>query len=1177
VPLPLNASAEFGVSALRYTNADGTNIYYNIIFVNTNFADTNLSAAWGFTGASYIQVNNLLAPNDPNGYEDIVQFSEPVVDITTGDTVTNAVYLIDNGAYLGLISSEDNSGSSDGWSRPNAFEVTTEEPSEWDSVQPGNYYYAYSNVYAPGEFKAGTASTQVPYVAAEYGVQIGHNVEDPAGSFEPLIQTETSSNFVTVGTNTVFTLNGLLSLNRVNLPDPTNNGGRVEITAANLDATQTRMRAEGMVILNVTNLVGGSTEATDYGEYNANLGVTNGSLVVSNFFPSVFHRVRGDIYAWSASWQNLQTNSVPAPFGTTNTSVTNQIHYHVLVVDQNLFGTFNSTARNLAFTGSNSIVVQDDLNIINGAVFYTTNLTINGTATFGANAASFTPANTPYLKNLFVNTNGTLYPTNVLDVGYNLTKPQSGPTGRKYTVNSITNFGYMVSTAPLLESSNFENDGILYAPNSGSIVVEADNLGLGQALAETNYVYAEGNVTLSANFIYASNSYINAGYSSIGFANNSLISVVSSGLEAGTLTLDAPEVLTDFVPGVGTTNTNSPIMNTWFVTGGFALPVKPASGDLFGTKIVTVGAGYQRVTHVWAGADRGATAAGFTNNVVIGRLVMDRQTNTATLQFSAAGTKNAMYVDYLELDDYSYNDYRNGLVIDPNMTIYFADSNFDPMKLMEVYPNRLVWVSSFAGPNSTAVVPYLNSSNVCLMNAALADSFDVGFFGVANHYNQPYVLNNPTNANAPPYPCPGEETTDRELLVSSAGGDAPTLLTIGHTGDGKITPVPTKAALGGKYTLTATPAAGWMFEGWSTSGLAGNVNTNSSVLRFTLVSNTFITANFAAKPFTLTKGVYNGLFYQTNQPVDPGSSGGFTLTLAAAGTFSGRLLMGPNAYTFNSKFSTAGLAQGVPARHGANSLTVNLKLDMSGVTGQITGDVQGETWDAPLRADIAPVWTAKNHSPLKGGKFTVSLPWDTGTVAESGGDGYGVATVSATGELTLAGALADGASYSRSAPISTNSEWPFYAYAAAKKDTVLGWVSVSSSGLTGTNISWSKPAGSAPLYESGFTNYLQITSSPWAAPGRKSEALDLPSPVVTLTGDVNVTTNVTLKNYLSYTATNLSLTIRPSTGVFTGWFDNPVTGRKETMTGVVLQDASSARGFFLESNYSGAVLLRESQ
>jgi hypothetical protein len=95
------------------------------------------------------------------------------------------------------------------------------------------------------------------------------------------------------------------------------------------------------------------------------------------------------------------------------------------------------------------------------------------------------------------------------------------------------------------------------------------------------------------------------------------------------------------------------------------------------------------------------------------------------------------------------------------------------------------------------------------------------------------------------------------------------------------------------------------------------------------------------------------------------------------------------------------------------------------------------------------------------------LPWGTG-----GGDSYAAGSVSKLGVLTMAGALADGSTFSASAPVSQNGQWPFYAYSAAGKDVVLGWVTVSN-GLAGTNITWSKAAGKGPLYAAGFTNVFQ--------------------------------------------------------------------------------------------------------
>ncbi len=1149
--LPLNNNAQWGVSVFSYYANSPTNIYYNIVFVNTNLAGTNLSAAVGFSSASFPQALIGVAPNDLNGIEAIVEFSEPVHDVVTGQTVTNAVYLLDDGAYLGAMNMADNASLPDGFGRPNAFELTTVTPDEWYFAFGGNYPYDPTLIYADGEYN----SKLVPYVAAEYGAQIGRNPADLLGSFSSLV----SANVLQFNP---YLAEGLLD---VNLHDPTNEPGRIEISAGNLDMTRALLRAEGMVILNVTNLTGGGAAGVDWGEINGTIGATNGALVISNLFPGTFQRLRGDIYAWSATWANLQTNNGPFANSNNPAAVTNNVHYHMLVVDQNLFGTFASTARNLKFTGKKSIVLQDDLSIINQAVFQTTNLTINSSVTFSQNAQDFTPATTPGLQNLFIGTNGVLDAFSTLDVGFNLNQGQGVPAGQKYTVNTITNFGQMIATAPLLELRIFENDGDITSDNGGSIVVEANTLGLGLALTNnTNSFYANGNVSFSANAIQARNSFISAGV---------------PGSEAGSLTLYAPGQLTDFVsstPVLDGTNVVNEINNYWVVYGGgFSMPVKPASGDLFGTEITTSVTGSQQAFHVWAGQDRGANNAGFVNNAVIGRLVLDRESAGSILRFSAAGAKNAMYLDYLELTNYAYSDYREGLVIDPNFTIYFADCNGDPAKLMEVYP-QLKWVQSFAGPNSTQVVPYFGSSNVCLVNYALAHSLDVSFWnGIPNYYlyqdSWPYILNDPSN---PTNTIPCSQAQQLSLLVATrqAGGGSGlvlNLMTVSVNGAGTISPAleASQMALGQTYHLTATPSNGWVFNGWTTAGLGSQVSTQSRLLSFAFVTNTVITANFIPNPFVPLQGVYNGLFFQSNG-IDPGSAGAFTLTLAKSGTFSGRLLMGPSAYAFNSQFSAGGAAQ-VQAKYGAKSLALKLQLDTTGQNGRIYGNVNGGSWDAELSGDLAPVWTSRNPSPLAG-HYTMALPWDTGTISKPGGDSYGVVTVNKLGVVTVAGALADGTAFSASAPVSSGGQWPFYAYAAAGKDTVLGWVSVGANGLTGTNAGWSKAAG--------FTNVLQLQGSAWQAPASRTAALSLTNPAVQLTGGdlpETLTEAVALRPYLSYAASNVTLSINPSAGSFSGSFVNPGTGRKVSMSGVVLQNQESARGFFLGTNESGAVLLQD--
>ena len=46
---------------------------------------------------------------------------------------------------------------------------------------------------------------------------------------------------------------------------------------------------------------------------------------------------------------------------------------------------------------------------------------------------------------------------------------------------------------------------------------------------------------------------------------------------------------------------------------------------------------------------------------------------------------------------------------------------------------------------------------------------------------------------------------------------------ISVSGDGTISPIPKELSVGKtSYTLTATPASGWVFNGWQTTGLTEN-------------------------------------------------------------------------------------------------------------------------------------------------------------------------------------------------------------------------------------------------------------------------------------------------------------------------------------------------------------------
>jgi hypothetical protein len=159
--------------------------------------------------------------------------------------------------------------------------------------------------------------------------------------------------------------------------------------------------------------------------------------------------------------------------------------------------------------------------------------------------------------------------------------------------------------------------------------------------------------------------------------------------------------------------------------------------------------------------------------------------------------------------------------------------------------------------------------------------------------------------------------------------------------------------------------------------------------------------------------------------------------------------------------------------------------------------------------------------------------------------------------------------------VSQSGLWPFYVYAASGKDTVLGWVSVGN-GLSGTNISWTKAPGKSSLYAGGFNNALQLEGSIWEAPAKGAPALILANPAVVLSGGnlpEPLTGPVTLQDFLTYAGTGLTLSIHPANGTFSGWFTSPGAADRQSISGVVLQNESRARGFFPGTSASGSVLL----
>ena len=404
-------------------------------------------------------------------------------------------------------------------------------------------------------------------------------------------------------------------------------------------------------------------------------------------------------------------------------------------------------------------------------------------------------------------------------------------------------------------------------------------------------------------------------------------------------------------------------------------------------------------------------------------------------------------------------------------------------------------------------------------------------------------------------------TSPLTLTVNGGGSVAPNL-------NGKLLEV------GSRYTLTATPTAGNLFSNWS-----GGLVSAGNPLSFAMESNLVLQANFVPNPFLASKGVYNGLFHDTTA-VQHQSSGFVTLTVGDSGSFSGSLLQGTKKYPFSGKFDLDGRATNRVSFGGTNSAVVALQLSLGLPVNQVTGNVRGPLWEAELAAELTGFTTA---APMPhAGSYTLLLPGSE-EPEEPGGDGYGTATLSPVGLVAFNGMLADGTKAAHKVAVGRSGQWPFYVGLYSGKGAVMGWLrfeGTSPSNRLSGNVSWIKPAlSSAKIYPSGFAVNSATIGSRFTPPTAGSRTLDLTNATLTLSGGnlaarISSEIELTADNKILNRSTNkLTLTIAPASGLISGSFTDPATGKSVPFKGAVLENERRGSGYFLGTNSSGRVRL----
>jgi uncharacterized repeat protein (TIGR02543 family) len=384
--------------------------------------------------------------------------------------------------------------------------------------------------------------------------------------------------------------------------------------------------------------------------------------------------------------------------------------------------------------------------------------------------------------------------------------------------------------------------------------------------------------------------------------------------------------------------------------------------------------------------------------------------------------------------------------------------------------------------------------------------------------------------------------------------------------------------IGQHCLMTAIPAAGYVFNGWT-----GDINSGSQTLMFTMQQDLSLQANFIPNPFIPVKGLYNGLV-TTDQP-DIDHEGSFRASVLSSGAFSATLYLGRQAFGFSGKFTGDGDYSTTITRAGI-SYQIVLHLDVADSSDQLTGTISDGSVTATISSDLW-IWNSRTN-PAPAGRYTVLIPGGD-SPDQPRGPGYGTVTITTSGTVSFTGRLSDGTSISRATYLAKDGSWPLFIWVGGF-ESALGRITVED--VPGTSdmdgaITWFRRQSASPIYRNGFTIQSSLVGSQFLPALRGNNALSLnlnPNNVSVTIGGADTAGEVdftgTLDQFNRFIADDTGSSIRfhmtmsNANGMMTGSFLDPATGRLVLFQGVTFQKQNIAAGFWLGSLLSGYTVIQ---
>ncbi len=340
-------------------------------------------------------------------------------------------------------------------------------------------------------------------------------------------------------------------------------------------------------------------------------------------------------------------------------------------------------------------------------------------------------------------------------------------------------------------------------------------------------------------------------------------------------------------------------------------------------------------------------------------------------------------------------------------------------------------------------------------------------------------------------------------------------------------------------------------------------------------------------------GAYAGIFLDTNN-LSNETSGWFSATVTSKGMLDGDVKIAGVASTFSTKLQANGSATMEVPRHNRDSLVLTLQAAVSGLE-TLTGTVadSSNTFKAQLIA-YRTGFSASSPATAYEGYYTWAMPAAPGIGPD--GNSFGTATVSKSGGVQLSVSLGDGATTTAAGALSSNGLMPLYVSLYNGTGSFLTWLSFvkSPSSLSTNGAYWFKdplilsrpdaagnpvaikvnPCWPFPrwLHLEQSVSFLMATYTPEAAGINALNASDVSVQLsgADLTNSISNSIALNSSGNGGSSATTV-LSVSDKTGLFTGSFEDPTTGKMTHFNGAVIQQLNGGWGTFIGGGLSGAV------